>query len=204
MFCRKCGKEVDNSQSLCPYCGAEIVGSTGVNFKFNNRDKDMVPENTGYNNNNASNNVFNIPAQNAGTYPMKWYKFLIYFFLFLTAVLNAVTGIGNFFGGFAALQYVGWGLLDSVLGIAQIALAVYAILVRNKLAGYKHDAPNFLYNMYIFSCALTVGYNILLGLFTGFAYFDFGVVAGNVIASVVMVILNKQYFEKRRSLFVNM
>jgi hypothetical protein len=40
MFCRKCGKEIDNAAAYCPGCGTTVVGERSVS-RDNSSDKAM-------------------------------------------------------------------------------------------------------------------------------------------------------------------
>ena len=75
---------------------------------------------------------------------MKWYKFVIYFQLFAAAVFNVGAGIIFFTGSHYGLDSFELKLfygvlsnlktLDICMGIVSIFLAVFAIIVRQKLA----------------------------------------------------------------------
>ena len=79
--------------------------------------------------------------------PMKWHKFLIYFALWLGAVMNVISGFSLLTGsvyeaqGVSATQvyraYEGLKGVDMLMGAATIALAVLLIVARFALAGYK-------------------------------------------------------------------
>ena len=78
---------------------------------------------------------------------MKWHKFLIYFALWLGAVMNVISGFSLLTGsvyeaqGVSATQvyraYEGLKGVDMLMGAATIALAVLLIVARFALAGYK-------------------------------------------------------------------
>ncbi len=149
------------------------------------------------------------------TYPMKWYKFLIYFALFAGAVVNMMTGIiqlsGQHYGAFADNVYADFPTLkivDRANSLALIAGAVFAIFVRFRLSGFKKGAPKLLQLVYIFNLAVSIFY--IIG-----ASSAVGDLAGVILPSLtpnaistsittaVILIANHIYFKKRASLFVN-
>ena len=178
-FCTKCGSQMSEGQTVCPACGA-AQGASGS-------QPDM---------------------------PMKWYKFLIYFALFAGAVINGIAGILYLTGkiydfaagdGASALMYMFFGslrIVDVIYGIALIGLAIIAVMTRQKLAGYSADGPKMLMTYYVLSTAVSVVYALLASIVTGQNFFS-GSVLLSIIVSIVMIFLNKVYFEKRAHLFNN-
>lgn len=144
-------------------------------------------------------------------YPMKWYKFLINFLLFASAVLNLINGFRYLTGAIYGdvnpeLVYAffdGLKPLDMVVGVACIALAIFAIYTRMRLANFKKDAPKCVYALYIAGAAISLIYVLIAQAVIGV---DGGIPAetiGSIVGSGVMVICNYTYFQKRQSLFVN-
>ena len=84
-------------------------------------------------------------------YGMKWYKFLIYFSLFASAVLNAISAImyfkGASYGDSADLVYdafPGLQAIDVVCGMAFIGLAIMALVTRSALYWNKRKGPQLI------------------------------------------------------------
>ena len=74
---------------------------------------------------------------------MKWFKFIIYVQLFLSALGNLILGIGllagTAYGEYSGLVYAvapALRAVDVVIGLALLALAAAAIVVRQRLARY--------------------------------------------------------------------
>jgi len=107
-------------------------------------------------------------------YPMKWYKFLIYFLLWASVVFNILSAISSFSGDVYPVVYTKSGFpqfwqqeisikvydqfpvlktLDVFNGFVSAALAVACVFVRDALNKCKANAPRFLVMMYI-SCAI--------------------------------------------------
>ena len=105
---------------------------------------------------------------------MGWYKFLIYFGLFAGALLNFLYGINYVTGGVYFVEsnglitaedvydFYGEGLLfvDILFGLILIGLTVFGLLLRNKLAKFKPDAPQLLYYYYGVSAGASLLYSI--------------------------------------------
>ena len=146
-------------------------------------------------------------------FKMKWYKFLIYFSLFFSAVVNFASGIMqitglnySISGGSASVVYMYYGMglniVDVIFGIFVIAMAVFAIYTRFRLAGFKQNGPM---SYYILLAANAIGstiYYIAVTFMTGIMMFDSSTIT-TLVSSIVMLALNVVYFNKRSELFVN-
>ena len=196
MFCKKCGTQLPDGAKFCPSCGAtQESHPTPLPCSASDRQSGQQP------------------PLNTCSYPMKWYKALIYVILFLSALMNAAYGItlltGAHYDGMAALVYMAFGslrTLDGFVGLLSIALAVAAIVTRQKLAHFKRESLTWLLMTYIAGAAggliYVIGANAILGGLVDFSE----IIAQQVttlIGSIIMVALNYVYFTKRASLFVN-
>lgn len=153
---------------------------------------------------------------------MKWFKFLIYVELFLSAVSSLFgaylyltgahygTGMAD-----AVYTYYGMGLrvFDRIIGVYCIALAVFTIIVRQRLAKYKAGAPALYLTLLVLRAVYTLVYIVgvyrLTGIFVAGAYPSqltpediFGAIFGFTLI-IAAFFANKTYFDKRASLFVN-
>lgn len=153
--------------------------------------------------------------------PMKWYKFVIYFQLFAAALLNLGSGIAFFTGSQYGLNSYELKLLYGVLGnlktldicmgMVAMFLAVFAIVVRQKLAHFDEQGPK----LYLSYQLITVGANLLyIVIATVIVYQAFGDSSGDVWnmftgayascgAGISMYLVNKVYFNNRKEYFVN-
>ncbi|MCD7919230.1 MAG: hypothetical protein LUG45_04020 [Clostridiales bacterium] len=140
---------------------------------------------------------------------MKWFKFVIWVQLFLTALLNVATGFGlitgTAYGDYASDVYAMFPLLRPLNifeGLLCLALAVAAIYVRFQLSGYKQKGPALYLCFLLASVAVSLLYvlasSLALGSFAG----GLSTIV-SLVTSLVMYVLNRIYFEKRRFLFVN-
>lgn len=145
---------------------------------------------------------------------MAWYKFLIYFALIAGAVLNIIYGINYMTGGIYFSQtngqvsaedvyyYYGDGLrfVDIAFGLFLIAFAIFGIILRNRLAKFKPDAPKLVYIFYAVSAGGSFLYSILVSAITSTTIGASQIIS--IIVSIVFLLLNIKYFKKREHLFV--
>lgn len=203
MFCNHCGSQIPDNATMCPNCGAPTTNPS-PQLAYS------TPE-SAYRQPNAYAN------QDYNGFPMKWYKFLIYFLLFASGILNIISGImamtGAQHGGLASMVYAVFGALkpiDVIFGLCAIGLGIYAIYVRFELAKLKRGAPKKLMMIYVFNCVINLVYAIAAIIiissnpYSGNAATSISPsIIGTIIGAVVMIIVNKVYFDKRASLFVN-
>jgi hypothetical protein len=143
---------------------------------------------------------------------MGWFKFMIYFGLFAGAVLNLINGIqmltGSIYGDSAALVYAvfeGLKGLDTIVGIAMIAVAALGVYTRFQLSGYKKNGPKLLTALY--AAVLVVDLIYIIGINATLPELlvknvDMTSMYASMVAAVVMMIVNHIYFKKRADLFV--
>lgn len=141
--------------------------------------------------------------------PMKWFKFIIYVQLFLSALGNLILGIGllagTAYGEYSGLVYAvapALRAVDVVIGLALLALAAAAIVVRQRLARYRAGAPR----LYLLLLAVSLGVSLVY-LLAGSAVVGELLLSASTLASLagsgVMLPVNRIYFRKREGLFAN-
>lgn len=215
MYCEKCGARVPDDLEFCSSCGARLL------FRL----KPSTAQNQGYNQQQSqstyqSNYQQEFASSDPADYKMKWFKLLIYFSLFASAIFNCfnawryLTGsvyesLGDIYELYgsnagAAVYYVYPGLkaADVVYGIAVIAIAVFSVYTRFQLSGYKKNGPMCLLVLYAFNAIVAVVYVLAGSAIIGQNCMDASTIA-TVASSVVMILANRTYFNKRKSLFVN-
>ena len=141
---------------------------------------------------------------------MKWFKFLIYFGLWAGAILNFVTGVrmmtGNIYlseGVNADLVYKTFPNLQSVdvlFGLLFCAFAIFQIVTRFYLAGFKKIAPAMLSVVYIANGVFNFVYNSIVASIISSNLGGQTIVT--ILVAIVMVIVNNYYFGNRKNLFV--
>lgn len=155
-----------------------------------------------------------VQGQPAGqAYSMKWFKFAIYFQLFLSALISLMSGVSYLTGanysttGLVTLEEVystfpGLRAVDLIVGVGLLALAVLAIAVRQKLAHYRRGAPKLYLMLLGADVALSVLYLLACSAMLGTLLLDASTIS-ELVVSAVMIGANKVYFDKRAGLFVN-
>ena len=144
--------------------------------------------------------------------PMKWHKFLIYFSLWANAVMSVISGAqiitGSQYGppeaaGQLYATVSGLKAADMVFGVLLIAMGAFFIYTRFQLAGFKAGAPNKLTIAYALDLAITLGYLMVVSGLTKIPVGDLmnSSVPSTIIASVVLIIVNRVYYNKRAHLF---
>lgn len=158
---------------------------------------------------------------------MKWYKFVIYFQLFAVAAIEVFMAIAYFSGSdvivtglfaydetMARILYEmvdGLPILLTCEGITSVLMAVLAIITRQKLAYFDELGPKLYVNWYLINAGMTSMYIVIsmvmisqaLGITDGIGTAIVGKVGANCTISIVMYVLNKVYFDKRKEYFVN-
>lgn len=166
---------------------------------------------------------------NENTMPLKWHKFLIYFYLWISAFwgfynalffagglhyTNPRTGFPDFsvrdrlYDLFPSIKWI-----DLSYSIMLIALSVYIIYTRFQLARFRKGAPIKLLTLYILGFTTDLIYAISFFVIfkeAGISLIDIGntdaifrTLISSGISSAIMLLLNKAYYDKRKELFVN-
>ena len=169
--CERCGTVLPEGCNYCPNCGWNVSGQ--ASFAPGPRES-YSPET-----------------------PLKWFKFIIYVQLFLSALGNLVTGVQLVTG----LQY---GDLQGMVYSTYPALkpVVWALIVRQRLAKFRQGAPK-LYLLWIgVSMGVALCYLVAASLVLGQLVMT-GSIVGGILGNVLLILLNRVYFRKREHLFVN-
>ena len=189
MYCPKCGNLLAENSHFCPSCGASI-GVTQAQVTYPYVDAEPTP-----------------------AYPMKWFKFLIYFSLFFAAATHAFTGIrmltGAVYGSEAELIYAtieNLRLSDIVIGVLMLICAALCLFTRFQLSGYKKIGPLMLTVLYGYNIAISLIY--IIGIMAVLpsevrVYMDLSTFGSDIAVSVAVMFVNRSYFNKRADLFVN-
>ncbi|MBQ6895235.1 MAG: hypothetical protein IJN40_07065 [Clostridia bacterium] len=194
MLCYKCNRAIPDNALVCPNCGAEMSVYARRSFESG-----------------ADANPF------TSLTPMVWYKVLIYFSLYASAITGVINGISYLTGYIYAIQsagkidaymiYMEYGkglmITDIVYGIISVVYSLFALVVRSKLAGFKKNAPLYLYIWYGIGAVISFGYAVSIGVF-GNVPNSYGLMQfPQLIGEAVFIWINYIYFSKRKHFFVN-
>ena len=140
---------------------------------------------------------------------LKWANFLGYFALWLGALVNLGSGIslitGLIYNGDASFIYdyfPGLQVLNILYGICLLAIVALGVITALAIIKRKKQAGTLVCLMYGVQAALSliyiIGGTIILGTFAGDA-----TTSVQIIVSIVMIFVNRVYFNNRRDVFVN-
>lgn len=192
MRCHQCDETLPEGARFCPRCGAVQLRADGSPPP----PDDQLPS--------------DILSK---AYPMKWYKALIYVILFLEALWYLVNGVrlltGTAYGAPSAVVY---GIfpalkpLSILMGLFYLGMTGGFLVVRQMLAGFQNGAVRCLLGLYILELVLSLVFGIgQLIIFKDlrFAGDMVGSLVLGCVLSIVFLVLNRSYFDKRKELFVN-
>lgn len=207
MYCRFCGSLVSDSAKFCPSCGKKLV----IDETQTSSALAPVPAAPPLPQETAAYSYAPVPLAEPDVPQrgMKWFKFIIYFQLWvslLSALSTAAQYLtGSIYDGSADIVYSyfpGIKACDMVLAILYIALGVYIVFVQRALAKYRAKGPKMYYILYAADIAIALPYLIAARVITG----EFPVTTEFITAlvvSAVMLLINVKYFNNRKHLFVN-
>lgn len=137
--------------------------------------------------------------------PMKWYKALIYFILFLSAFTYALEAVKHLFFSGMAPYYKSIPLFlvaDIAFGIWAVAIVVLSLVARSSLARFKKNGPTMILTYYAVAAIYEIADQIVewIGSATPINILSLGIGIG---LNVLIFMLHRTYFKKREHLFVN-
>lgn len=181
--CVKCGKLLSRWTTSCYYCGAA-----------------QRPTNSPTSPSGSRYNPSQTPYSPEKELPMRWYKFLIYFYLFANAVdyfLNFITSIYN-----ATIPTNDRQLSDLIFAVFYLGMVIYFLITRDALAKYKEKGPRLLLNMYIIvTIASAINILVFSDRLNRTSNEIFIMLLISVFTELIMYACNAAYFRKRNHLF---
>jgi hypothetical protein len=179
------------------------------------------------NSNMPYNNAYNHPANSQGfnrastpykeqEQGMKWFKFIIWVQLFATALVDLYNGYQYLTGAVYNSSdhkmsevvynlYNGLKQCDMLFGVIFILMAVYAIIVRFMLAGFKKNGPTLYFILIAMAIVIQMAYTTIVSMITKVNLFVSQTSSPIVVimVDIILLIINIIYFGKRKHKFVN-
>ena len=248
MYCEKCGKKINPEDKFCGSCGTAInsiqepkenvfeakneeMNKNGETNRFEAKDVELnkvkgivdkvsdSPTSAIHpsllNDTSKESQLLKAQAKGLG---MKWYKFLIYFSLFFSALSclfnfvilftgshydmiyrilygEGVKGSELIYQTYPAIRYVNY-----LFGVLFFILAFYALIMRSRLAKFKKNATSQ-YIAFLFAVFIVDTFYIFSSAFI-LESVDI-TIANGLLVTGGKLLLEKTYFSKREHLFVN-
>ena len=220
MFCQKCGAKVADGSAFCGSCGTQVTTQyqQPMQQSYQQPMQQSYQQPTQWSYGQPYQQPYYQPYPQ-GNYQqplsMGWFNFLIYFSLFAGAVMNALSSIqiltGLHYGGTVERDLVygmfgGLQVVDIIYGICVLLVAVFGVVTRFSLSGYRSIGPKLLTTLYVLCALVNLFYIISLTVVVdGVVDLTESVatVITQIIISIVMIIINYVYFKKRAYMFVN-
>ncbi len=197
-YCPRCSNTITDESRFCPRCGYSFVKeSNSVSERLPDAEESEPIEELSHS------------AREAG-YSLRWYRFLIWFFIWFHAlshvvllfqVFSTMTG-ASFFSPFAS----GGRSWACTIVVATVLYIAYLVFVRQALAHWKQYAPR----MYLISLFIPFLSRVLAVIASVIAYRCFGANGyipltaddfAQLVGGVIFFIPNLIYFKKRAELF---
>ena len=214
--------EVGNQQSYRQNPYQQQPGEVGNQQSYRQNPYQQQPERVG-NQQQYQQNSYGQPEMNGyqsgmmGPLPMNWYNFVvnvqyILILLFNVVAIEMLLVQGGVFGSKEGQEFMygasGAFIAADVIYIILIVIAsILCVLVRQKLVKFQKDAWKWYIGYLIFNLAASVLYYIGLASIYGSLGFEASVfgprIIGSLLGTVICVVLNYIYFNKRKHLFVN-
>ena len=201
--CESCGAYFSDFDKACPHCGwtAEPeVKTEPEKIPEPEEKREEIPQTnpgTAWQPRSGGVGSFIVPPAVDSPYPMKWHKFLMFVMLLGPAfsIYNEITTLMN-----------PADMLDIVFALLGIGAALFAFYVRNRLFNYRKDGPNLLTVLYAVTAVVNIAYALSLRTVAQGEEVDYIInttVTGEIIGSLVMILVNRKYYGRRKELFVN-
>lgn len=209
MRCPVCGQRLAEGAARCPACETIIADWMAMH-----PDVRLEPETPVHMEAEAAPEPEAAPVREDAPVkpdkPMKWYWFLVHISLVFSSFMDFWGGYqiftGTTYGGREAADkiyelYADLRTVDMMYAGLLILLGILALYVRTQLYNYRRGAPRKLLVLYALNCVVSVYYSVGVTMAAGISIWDTDIQYA-VPTAVLMIIINKIYFDKRKHLFV--
>ena len=203
MFCQYCGAQIPDGSAFCNSCGRQ---QQQVNPQPKRQEAPTYqqpqptyqqPQPTYQQAAYQQAPAYQQPVYQQAMPGMKWHKFICYFALWLSAVMNLVTGFTYMSSYYTA---------EKLYGGFAIVIAVLCVMTALKLIKFKTGAPKLLHHLLLLSAVGSLAFMLWsAGVFSGYGI-DFGdrntvAALSSFVLSLIIILINKSYYDKRAYLF---
>lgn len=209
MRCPYCGQELEGRGKYCKNCGAPIQREEEP------RRQEPAVSPYGAHQEPTPAAAPQRSAVHPAEHPMKWFKFQIYFLMFVSALGMLNSGLAlvadavyTLFNGLDTVWIVVMCILNLAVGLLSLGCAALWIYTRSRLARFCKDGPTLLTKTYLLEIVIAVLSSLGAMLILAGAGIDseldlVGDMVSAVVGALIMIFAQKTYFSKRADLFIN-
>lgn len=188
MKCINCGNEMQDGAELCPNCQAKQGG----------------PQETA-----QEHETFNVQLYSQPDVPLRWYKSIIYFWMFAGAIADMVAG-ALLLATTTELKFLplyssrpGIEAIVGIFGVLWLIRFGYAFYVRSKMAEFHGRALGLFFGYELSGLVLPALFYVAVSVIGGVSFADYATPQFFVTLglSAFMILSNILYFKKRAFLF---
>lgn len=221
MYCPNCRSQLIDGNIYCPVCGTQLAQVQQMNYQQMNYQQPVQQMN--YQQSVQPQMVSNgnyvqqpvQPQTQQKPLGMKWFKFLIYFQLFVASLVSLLTGVflftGKIYTGASAeevellyMYFPNLKIFNLCMGVVYVVLCILYLVTRFMLSGYRKAGPAMLIAMYVGSLLISVLLVLITLQLVGGVVYEINITTiTSVVTSIVMIVCNIIYFKKRKHLFIN-
>ena len=148
MYCPNCRSQLIDSSIYCPVCGTQLAQVQRVNYQQMNYQQ---PVQQMASDGNYVQQAIQ-PQMQQKPLGMKWFKFLIYFQLFMASFVSLLTGVflftGKIYTGASAeevellyMYFPNLKIFNLCMGVVYVVLCILYLITRFMLSGYRKAGP---------------------------------------------------------------
>ncbi len=216
--CRACGALISKDAKYCTNCGEpQKTDRFQVSESVVETDHLQTSSNTSQNIDEYDTSFLHVnsPLSSTPILGMRWYNFVTkvqLWLAFIVVIANGLSQIATTLEGEneALITFPVWKTVNMLYGVSLICVAIVILRTRKKLVRFEKDGPQYYYFVctalfvlpLLYPFMLCVSANIpIVVMFEGFIANPSTI--SSAIVSLVNLVLNYIYFEKRKYLFVH-